>query len=153
VRFHDLNMEVIPFKQIRKQAKARPPIPTASFKGKTILITGANGSFGAVAAQIFADHEVDTLILACRDVAKGEAVTKAIDETTKSEPKPKILVWALDLASFSSVREFGKRAATLESLDAVILNAALFNDKKKITPEGWETSAYNLPPISNLSAN
>lgn len=133
-------MEVIPFRRIRKQGKARPPIPTTSFKGKTILITGANGAFGATAAQIFAEHEVDTLILACRDVSKGEAVKKTIDDAMKTEPKPKILVWALDLASFSSVREFGKRAATLESLDAVILNAALFNVKKIMTPEGWESS-------------
>lgn len=131
-------MQVIPFKQIRKQAKAQLPTPTASFKGKTVLITGANGGFGAAAAQIIADHEVDTLILACRDIAKGEAVKKTIEETTKTEPK--ILVWTLDLTSFESVRKFGKRAATLESLDAVILNAAMFNPKKTMTPEGWETS-------------
>jgi NAD(P)-dependent dehydrogenase (short-subunit alcohol dehydrogenase family) len=135
-------MEVIPFRQIRKQAKAQLPIPTASFKGKTVLITGANGGFGAAAAQIIADHEVDTLILACRDIAKGEAVKNTIEETTKTEPKPKILVWALDLASFDNVREFGKRAASLESLDAVILNAAMLTPKKTMTPEGWEISQH-----------
>jgi len=55
-------------------------------------------------------------------------------------------VWALDLASFESIREFGKRAATLEGLDAVILNAAIFNPEKVMTPEGWEMSqcAQNL---------
>ena len=117
-------------------------MPTASFKGKTVLITGANGGFGAIAAQMFADREIDTLILACRDIAKGEAVKKTIEESIKTEPKPKILVWQLDLVSFASVRDFSKRAATLESLDAVLLNAAIFMTKKVVTPESWETSQY-----------
>ena len=139
-------MEVIPFKQIRKQQKAQLPTPTTSFKGKTVLITGVHGGFGAAAAQKIADHEVDTLILACRDIAKGEVVKKTIEEAIKTDSKPKILVWALDLASFESIREFGKRAATLEGLDAVILNAAIFNPEKVMTPEGWEMSqcAQNL---------
>ncbi len=138
-------MEVIPLKQIRRQRKAQLAIPSASFKGKTVLITGANGGFGAEAAQIIAGHEVDTLILACRDVSKGEAVKKTIEDKPQTEPKPKIFVWALDLASFSSIREFAKRAAGLESLDAVILNAAMFTPKKIMTPEGWEKSAYETP--------
>jgi len=51
-------MEVIPFKQIRKQQKAQLPTPTTSFKGKTVLITGVHGGFGAAAAQKIADHEL-----------------------------------------------------------------------------------------------
>ena len=73
-------MEVIPFKQICRQGKAQLPTPTASFAGKTVLITGANGRFSAAAAQIIADHEVNTLILACRDMARGEAVKRTIEE-------------------------------------------------------------------------
>jgi retinol dehydrogenase 12 len=69
-------------------------------------------------------------------------VKNSIEETTKIALKPKIEVWSLNLASFESVREFGKRAASLENLDAVILNAAMFNPKKVMTPEGWETSQY-----------
>jgi NAD(P)-dependent dehydrogenase (short-subunit alcohol dehydrogenase family) len=136
-------MEVIPWKQIRKQASAQLATPEASFKGKTVLITGGNGLFAAGAAQIIVDHEVDTLILACRDVAKGEAVKKSVEEKTKIEPKPKVTVWPLDLASFESVRAFAKRAECLEGLDAVILNAGMFTARKKVTAEGWEMSEYN----------
>jgi NAD(P)-dependent dehydrogenase (short-subunit alcohol dehydrogenase family) len=133
-------MEAIPWKQIRRQAKAQLATPSASFKGKTVLITGGNGSFAAGAAQIIVDHEVDTLILACRDVAKGEAVKKTIQEKTKIDLKPMIEVWPLDLASFESVRAFATKAEDLTSLDAVILNAGMFAAKKKVTSGGWELS-------------
>lgn len=45
-------------------------------------------------------------ILACRDIAKGRAAAATISRETGCQ---NVECWSLDLASFSSIQEFGER--------------------------------------------
>src|SRR5271170_4395124 len=73
--------EVFPWKNLLKQRNAKLTVTPKSFRGKTVLITGANGAFGSRAAKIFASLDVETLILA--DVKDCEAVKQQIEAETK----------------------------------------------------------------------
>jgi retinol dehydrogenase-12 len=49
------------------------PKPTASFSGKTVIITGANSGLGKEAAKHIVRLNASKVILACRNAATGEA--------------------------------------------------------------------------------
>lgn len=129
--------EVFPWRMLRKQKNAKLAAPSKSFKGKTVLITGANGAFGSRAAKMIADLDVDTLILA--DVRDCTAVKQRIEAETIATNKPNIQVWQVDMMSYQSCQAFAKRARELKSLDAVLLAAGILSFKRQESPEGWET--------------
>jgi len=135
--------EVFPWRNLYKQRKAKLANPTKSFKGKTVLITGANGAFGSRAAKIIADLDVETLILA--DVKDCEAVKQQIEAETKATKKPNILVWQVDMMSYKSCQAFAKRARELKSLDSALLVAGILSFNRQESPEGWETCQYKNP--------
>jgi len=130
--------EVFPWRMLRKQKTAKLAAPTKSFKGKTILITGANGSYGSRAAKMIADLGVERLILA--DVMDCAGVKQQIEAETTATNKPDIQVWHVDMMSYQSCQEFAKKARALKSLDGVLLAAGILSFKRKESPEGWETS-------------
>jgi NADPH:quinone reductase-like Zn-dependent oxidoreductase len=129
--------EVFPWRMLRKQKNAKLSAPTKSFKGKTILITGANGAFGSRAAKMIADLDVERIILA--DVRDCTGVKRHIEAETTATNKPDIQVWHVDMMSYQSCQEFAKRARALKSLDGVLLAAGILSFKKQESPEGWET--------------
>src|SRR6187551_261035 len=55
--------EYFPWRSLWNQRHGRPAVMTKSYKGRTVLITGANGAFGSRAAKIFAHRDVETLVL------------------------------------------------------------------------------------------
>jgi hypothetical protein len=132
--------EVFPWWMLRKQKNAKLSPPAKSFKGKTILITGANGAFGSRAAKMIANLGVDTLILA--DVRDCTGVKQQIEAETTATNKPDIQVWQVDMMSYQSCQEFAKKARELKSLDGVLLVAGILSFKRQESPEGWETSQY-----------
>lgn len=129
--------EIFPWRILHRQKHAKLANPTKSFKGKTVLITGANGAFGSRVARIIADLDVETLILA--DVKDCTAVKQHIEAETKASRKPDIQVWQVDMMSYQSCRAFAKRAQELKSLDAVLLAAGILSFNRQESPEGWET--------------
>ena len=129
--------EVFPWRMLRKQKNANLSAPTKSFKGKTILITGANGAFGSRAAKMIADLGVERLILA--DVRDCTAVKQQIEAETTATNKPDIQVWHVDMMSYQSCQEFAKKVRSLKSLDGVLLAAGILSFKRQESPEGWET--------------
>lgn len=129
--------EVFPWRMLRKQKNAKLAAPSKSFKGKTVLITGANGAFGSRAAKMIADLDVETLILA--DVRDCTAVKQRIEAETSATNKPDIQVWQVDMMSYPSCQAFAKKARELKSLDAVLLAAGILSFKRQESPEGWET--------------
>ncbi|MEU1522929.1 oxidoreductase [Nocardia rhamnosiphila] len=95
-------------------------------QGRTVIITGANSGLGAVAARALAGAGAQ-VILACRNVGKGQAVADEIGERAE--------VRKLDLADLSSVREF---AAEVESADVLINNAGVMAVPLRRTADGFE---------------
>ncbi|MEV0365563.1 oxidoreductase [Nocardia fusca] len=95
-------------------------------QGRTVIITGANSGLGAVAARALAGAGAQ-VILACRNVGKGQAVADEIGERAQ--------VRKLDLADLSSVREF---AAGVEGADVLINNAGVMAVPLRRTADGFE---------------
>ncbi|KAF2805937.1 short chain dehydrogenase [Mytilinidion resinicola] len=110
---------------LRSQLLVRLPLPTASYAGKTVIVTGSNVGLGKEAARHFAALGASTLVLAVRSLAKGEAAKKDILATTK-RPADTIQVWQLDMGSYASVQAFAARAAKeLERIDVLLENAGI----------------------------
>ncbi|TAQ86759.1 hypothetical protein B7494_g4923 [Chlorociboria aeruginascens] len=99
------------------------PYPTTDFSGQTVIVTGANSGLGLEAARHFVRLNARKVILACRDIEKGEDAMKSIEETTAR--KGAVEVWQVDLSSYQSVTQFCARAQTLDRLDVVVENAGI----------------------------
>ncbi|KAH6877194.1 hypothetical protein B0T10DRAFT_448061 [Thelonectria olida] len=132
--------EYFPWQSLYKQRHGRPTVLTKSYKGRTVLITGANGAFGSRAAKLFAHRDVETLVLV--DVRDCGGVKQEIEAelSDAGKPKPNILVWQADLMSFAGCRELGKKARELKNLDHVLMTAGILAFNRRESPEGWETS-------------
>jgi NAD(P)-dependent dehydrogenase (short-subunit alcohol dehydrogenase family) len=118
------------------QLFVKPPYPTKSFEGQTVIVTGSNVGLGFEAVKHFARLSAARIILAVRNVKAGE---EAKIEVEKSTNRPGCCeVWQLDLGSFASVRCFGERAASLDRLDVVVENAAIAGDNTFTYVEGHE---------------
>ncbi|KAF7308988.1 hypothetical protein MKEN_01099700 [Mycena kentingensis (nom. inval.)] len=105
--------------------------------GRTYLITGGNNGVGLATAVHLARMRPARIILAVRNVEKGEkAKAEIVAETGYTG---KMEVWELELSSFASVKAFGERAnSELERLDGAILNAAYNGPDWNTTVDGWE---------------
>ncbi|KFA60024.1 hypothetical protein S40285_08798 [Stachybotrys chlorohalonatus IBT 40285] len=113
-----------------------PPYPAKSFQGQTIIVTGSNVGLGLEAARHFARLGASKLILAVRNTKAGEEAKQSIETSTK---RPGICeVWALDLASFASVKAFAERASKLPRLDVLVENAGVANPDTFNVSEGHE---------------
>lgn len=95
-------------------------------QGRTVIITGANSGLGAVAARALAGAGAQ-VVLACRNVSKGQAVADEIGERAQ--------VRHLDLADLSSIREF---AAGVQRADVLINNAGVMAVPLRRTADGFE---------------
>lgn len=135
--------EYFPWQSLYKQRHGRPTVTTKSYKGRTALITGANGAFGSRAAKIFAERDVETLVLVDVRDCSGvkEEIEKELGEAGK--PVPKILVWQADLMTFKGCQELGAKAKDLEHLDHVLMTAGILAFNRRESPEGWETCEFN----------
>jgi NAD(P)-dependent dehydrogenase (short-subunit alcohol dehydrogenase family) len=95
--------------------------------GRTAVVTGANSGIGRVTARELARAGA-RVILAVRDVAKGEAAAAAMPGSTE--------VRALDLASLDSVRAFA--AGVGGEVDLLINNAGVMAVPESRTADGFE---------------
>ncbi|KIH86497.1 short chain dehydrogenase reductase [Sporothrix brasiliensis 5110] len=132
--------EYFPVQLLWKQRSGRPTVRTASYAGRTALVTGANGAYGSRAATLFAQHGVATLVLV--DVQDCAGVQKQIEADLRAQNKsvPKILVWQIDMMRYAGCRELAERAASLDHLDHVLLTAGILAFHRRESPEGWESS-------------
>ncbi|CDZ90962.1 oxidoreductase [Rhodococcus ruber] len=94
--------------------------------GRTYVVTGANSGLGAVAARALGAAGA-RVVLACRNVAAGEAVAREIG--------PAAQVRRLDLADLASVREF---AAGIDEVDVLVNNAGVMAVPLRRTADGFE---------------
>lgn len=119
------------------------PTPAQSFAGKTVIVTGSNTGLGREAARHFAQLKASTLILAVRDMQKGEAARQSILQTTSADPSS-VQVWQLDLSSYASVQAFAQRVSQLPRVDAVIENAGIAATKYKRFEDNESTITTNV---------
>jgi len=104
--------------------------------GKVAIVTGASSGLGVETARVLALRGAH-VILAVRDVAKGEAVVKEL--VTGGLPASRLEVSALDLGSFASVREFAARfLASKRPLNLLINNAGIMAVPSLQLVEGYE---------------
>jgi len=106
-------------------------LPDEDLTGKVAIVTGANTGIGKETARGLADRGA-TVILACRNVQKGEAAAKEIRGRS-------VRVKELNLASFASVREFCRQISREEKkVDILINNAGAFTTTRELTEDGQE---------------
>lgn len=94
--------------------------------GRKIIVTGANSGLGAVTARALAGAGAQ-VVLACRNVAKGEKVAGEIGARAE--------VRELDLADLASVRAF---ADAVDRVDVLINNAGVMAVPERRTADGFE---------------
>jgi NAD(P)-dependent dehydrogenase (short-subunit alcohol dehydrogenase family) len=101
-------------------------------RGRRAIVTGANSGLGLVIARELA-RKGATVVLACRNVEKGEAALAGIRAEV---PGADAELAALDLASLASVRAFA--AAQDAPLDLLVNNAGLMAPPRGTTADGFE---------------
>lgn len=94
--------------------------------GRTFVVTGANSGLGASTARALAAHGA-TVVLACRNVAKGQAAAKAMPGDVRVRP--------LDLADLASIRAF---ADSTDDVEVLINNAGVMAVPYGRTADGFE---------------
>lgn len=98
----------------------------------TAVITGASGSMGSAAVRELAGKGWK-VIMACRNVAKAEAVR---DSVLREFPGACIEIKVLDLGSLASVRQF---ASSLPDAPLILFNnAGAINRDYRLTEDGYE---------------
>lgn len=130
----------------------RPPYPTGSYTGKTVIITGSNVGLGKEAARHFARLGVSKLILGVRNLDKGHDAKHDIEATTKCR-KDVIQVWKIDMSSYESVKKFAAKVeAELDRVDIFIANAGVARLKYGIVEDNEENITINVVSTFLLAA-
>lgn len=111
---------------------------TATFEGKTVIVTGTNTGVGYATALKYVQLAASTVILGVRSLENGEIAKARIEKATGRSGI--VQVWQLDMSSFGSIDAFGRRAASLGKLDIAILNAGLLNTTFTLSATGWENN-------------
>ncbi|KAF5007618.1 hypothetical protein FDECE_6051 [Fusarium decemcellulare] len=123
-------------KHLYWQAKNPPKDPDTSYKGKTVLVTGANTGIGYHAAVKFAALGASPLIIGVRTQEKGDATKASIIRETGNED---IVIIPGDLSTFDAVESFvAKLNAQAPKLDVALLNAGLAMPSFTKGPGGYE---------------
>lgn len=155
---------------IKRQFIRMPPVPTESFAGKTIVVTGGNSGLGFEAARWLIQLGADKIVLAVRNLDKGKAAAADLlattaapttnGKSTSSSPgtdaplaaSTKIEVWQLDMNSYASVLSFADRATReLPRLDGVVASAGLMSMTFRPTETDEETVTTNVVSTALLA--
>ena len=118
------------------------PYPQGDFSGKTVIVTGSNVGLGLEAARHFTRQNAEKVILAVRNLEKGDAAKRSIEESTGR--KGAVEVWQLDLSSYESVKQFVARAEALKRLDVVVENAGIATHRYVVAEDNESTITVNV---------
>ncbi len=112
-----------------------------SMTGKTVLVTGATGGIGKIAALELARMGANVALVA-RNQSKGEAV---LGEIRKATGNTNLELYLADLSSMAEIRKLATEfKAKHASLDALVNNAGAFYNERKLSADGLEmTFALN----------
>ena len=107
-----------------------------AMRGKTVLLTGATSGIGKAAFLALADMGPHITFLA-RNEGKAKETIREVTERTGNRNLDVILC---DLASLDMVRRAaGEFLASNDQLDVLANNAGIFNGKRTLTQEGFES--------------
>jgi NAD(P)-dependent dehydrogenase (short-subunit alcohol dehydrogenase family) len=122
-----------------------------SFSGKNVIVTGANTGLGLAAAIKFAEQGTSRLILAVRNLEKGNIAKNTIIEASKAKnPTCNIEVWQLDMLSYPSIHSFVAQVnKDLDHIDVAILNAGIAATEYINSEHGWE-SVFQVNTLSTV---
>ena len=99
------------------------------------VVTGATGAMGKVISKRIASQG-KSLVLACRDVEKGEKLARELRSSTMCKD---IIVMHLDLSSFARVKAFVAELSELNRpVAALINNSAVLSRRRKTSVDGYE---------------
>lgn len=129
------------------------PLPAdLDLQGQTIVVTGASSGLGLEFSRQFLVRNASTLILAVRNVEKGEAVRQSLLENAEIQrlnPNASIKVLQLDAESYQSIKDFTTQLKQqCPQLHILMLNAGARMMKHDITTDGHERS-LQLNYLSN----
>lgn len=112
-------------------------MPTQSFAGQTIIVTGSNTGLGLEAARHFVRLNAAKVILAVRSIKKGEDAKASIEQTTGK--KNIVEVWQLDMSNYESIKSFVMNCGSLDRIDVLLANAGVLRNTFEAV-EGTEIS-------------
>lgn len=102
---------------------------------RAAVVTGANRGLGLEIACALASAGA-TVVMACRDAAKGEAAAAAV---RRRVPQASVQVMPLDLADLASIRSFAADVgAAFPKLDILVNNASAILVPRAATRDGFE---------------
>ncbi|CAM4315637.1 oxidoreductase [Deinococcus marmoris] len=118
------------------RATALEVVQGINLTGKTAVITGASSGIGVETARALLSAGA-SVILAVRDIGKGEKIAAELRESTGNQNAQVI---ELDLASLAQVREGAARIlAAAPAIHMLINNAGIMATPQGQTPDGFET--------------
>jgi retinol dehydrogenase 12 len=133
------------------------PIPMKDFSGQTVIITGSNTGLGFEVTRRIAQLNAPLIIVAVRNISKGEAAETLILESTKRSAGS-IQVRELGMQNYDSIKAFAAKASQLQRIDAVVENAGNMAKHFKIVA-GYESTitanvigTFLLAPLSYQSS-
>lgn len=125
------------FVRMFKNKWITPPKPVVeSYAGRNIIVTGATSGIGVEAVYKFAALGASKVIIAARDLKKGETTKAALEARLGTTNQ--LEVWELNMMSYDSVIAFAKRANELKYIDIVVLNAGARRMPYVQSTHGWE---------------
>jgi NAD(P)-dependent dehydrogenase (short-subunit alcohol dehydrogenase family) len=112
-----------------------------SMTGKTVLVTGATGGIGKIAALELARQGAHVALVA-RSESKGKAT---LEEIRKATGNTNLELYLADLSSVADIRKLASEfKAKHASLDVLVNNAGAFYSERKLSADGLEmTFALN----------
>lgn len=111
--------------------------PDNNINGKVCLITGATAGIGKVTAKELARMGA-TVVMLCRNRAKGEAVKEEIEKTYRNA---RVDLIQADLCSLDDVRRAADEFRSKYSkLDVLVNNAGGVNHERKLTVDNLEAT-------------
>ncbi|RMJ11801.1 hypothetical protein CDV36_008536 [Fusarium kuroshium] len=132
-----------------------PPLPSGiDLSGKTAIVTGATAGIGLEICRQLLSHVLSTLIMAVRNVSKGEATRQTLlsGPVVKSAgQKVTIKVMELNTENYSSVKSFASAfTSSFQDLHLVMANAGIGTLHKELATSGHEKN-MQVNYLSNVA--
>ncbi|KAF5979397.1 hypothetical protein FBULB1_5749 [Fusarium bulbicola] len=119
-----------------RQPKVEPLPPGIDLTNKRAIVTGATAGIGLELSRQLLNLNLSTLILAVRNISKGEEVRT---EISAINPKAVVQVMKLDMTDYASVKAFAETFTSKHGeLHLLMLNAGISDINFELAPTGHE---------------